>query len=193
MATKKTQKTCFIAVRYFFKKTGSVCCIVRNEKGEEYKSCIHTNGRTSCVNAVTGEECRGHKYSGHCYHVNHVKAAEAARPENQECTTPTNLFYGGQVFSGSPREAVEQALTYMRSTGAHQVCDVPLVGWVFKRDGKEICWTNLEIAEMRIERAKHYNQPESLKNYQEWKGLIQKEVKGNLNGSSQGFGVLRGA
>jgi hypothetical protein len=73
MASSKKQKTCFIVRRYFVKSNKSVCCIVRNEKGIEYTTCLHANGSTSCT-------CKAGENGQKCYHVKTVQAKE------QECT-----------------------------------------------------------------------------------------------------------
>jgi hypothetical protein len=71
MAKQQVAKALYIAVRYFVKRSGSVCCkVVSGEK--KYTTCVHANGRTSCT-------CDAGQYSRSCKHVKLVVAAEQAR------------------------------------------------------------------------------------------------------------------
>ena len=73
MGRNKVQKTCFILVRYFVKSSKSICCIIRNEQGTDYTTCLHANGRTSCT-------CDAGERGQACYHATHLLNTEHARP-----------------------------------------------------------------------------------------------------------------
>ena len=93
MSKQQTAKTLFIAVRYFVKRSGSVCCIVVSGK-ETYTTCLHANGRTSCT-------CDAGQYGRFCKHARLVVATETERVapvvtevEEPAVVTDDAMFFG---------------------------------------------------------------------------------------------------
>lgn len=70
--TERKQRQCWTTTRYFVKRTGSVCHVTINDKGEEHHTWLHANGTTAC-------DCDSR--NGKCYHREHVITAETARKE----------------------------------------------------------------------------------------------------------------
>lgn len=80
---------------------GSTCCQVRNERGDEYRTCVHANGRTSCVDA-NGDECRGHKFNGSCYHSKRVVKAVDARAARKAAAAPVAPVVAAPTKKAAP-------------------------------------------------------------------------------------------
>src|SRR5690349_5646063 len=99
----KQQKTCFIVRRYFIKRTGSVCCVVRNGRGDDYITCIHANGTTAC-------DCGARK--GKCYHRDHVLAAEQARKQCSISSAPApQVTSSQQVVKQTVRSVISRSVS----------------------------------------------------------------------------------
>ena len=79
------EQALYIKVRYFIKKSGSVCCkIVSGEK--TYTTCLHANGATSC-------DCDGHsKFGKQCKHIALVIANEAHAEHHYSAKHSTFLY-----------------------------------------------------------------------------------------------------
>jgi|SRR5579883_775260 len=75
-STQTPVKTCTILTRYFVKRTGTICCIVKNGEGKQYTTCIHKNGKSSCT-CAHGQSNRMSKKE--CYHAAHVRREEVLR------------------------------------------------------------------------------------------------------------------
>lgn len=89
----KKQAALSIIGKAIFKATGATLFGVEDRRGKE-PAIMHLTliaGKVrSCINAATGEECSGRRWSGHCCHEDRVMAYEAARDAE---LPPANEMY----------------------------------------------------------------------------------------------------
>jgi hypothetical protein len=101
--TAATKKECFVVARYAFKTNkklnGTVCSVVRNGEGEEYKVWTHSNG---CASSC---DCEGYtKWHKKCYHAKHAESVEQQRRAAVSTTTPAAVVI---VAESEPVKVVE--------------------------------------------------------------------------------------
>lgn len=92
--SKKRERT--LSISGYVKPSGSKVARVTNDESEVYFVQIRKNGTTTCRHASDNEPCKGHKFTGHCYHVKAVKTATL--PTFEEVTaTPVEQPAGIEV------------------------------------------------------------------------------------------------
>jgi hypothetical protein len=86
--SKKHERT--LRISGFVKPSGAKVAKVVNDQNEPYFVQIRKDGTTTCRHANNNEECKGHKFTGYCYHVKAVKSADL--PTFEEVTaTPDQI------------------------------------------------------------------------------------------------------
>ncbi len=101
----KEEKKCWIRLRYFVKRTGSICAKIVNEAGNEYTTCLHRNGAHSC-------DCKAGQRGVLCYHVMHLKNTQRKRAETAKkalVSKPTGNDTQSCVSGFSERKVEERA------------------------------------------------------------------------------------
>lgn len=71
--SKSAQRTVKI-VNGFRKPSGTIIARIQNDQGVYYRTCLFADGTTDCrqckgTDPKQWEECKGHAFTGHCYHV----------------------------------------------------------------------------------------------------------------------------
>jgi hypothetical protein len=94
--SKKHERT--LRISGFTKPSGAKVAKVVNDQDEPYFVQILANGTTTCRHANNNEECKGHKYTGHCYHVDAVKVASL--PSFEEVTAQPVVNTLEQIAAG---------------------------------------------------------------------------------------------
>lgn len=75
VTTRDSKKQRTLSINGFVKTSGTKCAKVTNDHSEIYFVQVRTNGTTTCKQE-NGEECKGHKFTGHCYHADAVTSAD---------------------------------------------------------------------------------------------------------------------